>query len=116
MWPIQTTDLFDTWFNSLCDTDRANVLASMIVLSKRGPTLCRPYADTVKGSAYSNMKELRIQSHGSPIRVFFAFSPARIAVLFCGGHKTVNEKRFYRMMISIADREFEKHVNQSGKR
>ena len=32
--------------------------------------LARPYADTVYGSCFSNMKELRIQSKGIPIRAF----------------------------------------------
>lgn len=35
-----------------------------------GPTLGRPYVDTVKASAYANMKELRIQHAGKPIRAF----------------------------------------------
>jgi hypothetical protein len=60
MWHIETTDTFDTWLDDLDDTDRANVLASMIVLRERGPMLPRPYADTVKGSAFNNMKELRV--------------------------------------------------------
>ncbi len=60
MWLINTTDTFDMWFNVLDDVDRANVLASMIALREKGPMLPRPYADTVKGSCHSNMKELRI--------------------------------------------------------
>lgn len=59
MWVIETTDTFDEWFDALDDTDRANVLASMMVLRDRGPMLSRPYADTVNGSSYSNMKELQ---------------------------------------------------------
>jgi hypothetical protein len=35
--------------------------------------LARLYADTVNGSCYSNMKELRVQSKGDLIRAFFAF-------------------------------------------
>ncbi len=50
MWVIETTDTFDEWFDALDDTDRANVLASMMVLRDRGPMLSRPYADTVNGS------------------------------------------------------------------
>ncbi len=69
MWLIETTDTFDTWFDTLDDTDRANVLASMIVLQERGPVLSRPYVDTLNSSSYRNMKELRVQSKGEPIRV-----------------------------------------------
>ncbi|SEA23081.1 hypothetical protein SAMN02982996_01186 [Lonsdalea quercina] len=60
MWIIETTDTFDAWFCSLCDIDRACVLAALIVLREKGPLLPRLYADTVKSSRYSNMKELRV--------------------------------------------------------
>lgn len=112
MWNIETTDTFDEWLDSLDDTDRANTLASMLVLRERGPTLSRPYADTVKGSFYSNMKELRVQSKGDPIRAFFAFDPKRKGILLCAGNKTGNEKRFYEIMLPLADREFAAHLEK----
>lgn len=106
MWLIKTTDAFDAWLNAQSDTDRARVQAVLIVLRQKGPQLPRPWADTVKGSQYSNMKELRIQSRGDPIRAFFAFDPQRAAILLCAGNKVGNEKRFYDLMIPLADREF----------
>lgn len=112
MWLIETTDIFDVWFDALDDMDKANVLASMIVLREKGPTLSRPYADTLKGSCHSNMKELRIQSKGDPIRAFFAFDPKRRGILLCAGNKTGNDKRFYEEMIPIADREFTAHLKK----
>ncbi|MCB1044843.1 MAG: type II toxin-antitoxin system RelE/ParE family toxin [Acidobacteria bacterium] len=112
MWTIITTDTFDVWFDGLDDTDRANVLACMIVLRERGPMLPRPYADTVKESIHSNMKELRIQSKGKPIKAFFAFDPKRTGVLLCAGNKGSDEKRFYTTMIPIADREFTAHMEK----
>ena len=112
MWTIQTTNTFDEWFDILDDIDRTNVLSSMIVLQERGPMLSRPYADTVKGSCHSNMKELRVQSKGDPIRAFFAFDPKRKGVLLCAGNKTGNDKRFYDEMIPIADREFTAHLER----
>jgi len=112
MWTIKTTNTFDEWFDILDDIDRTNVLASMIVLQERGPMLSRPYADTVKGSCHSNMKELRVQSKGDPIRAFFAFDPKRKGVLLCAGNKTGNDKRFYDEMIPIADREFTAHLER----
>lgn len=112
MWIIETTDIFDEWFDSLDDTDRENILASLMVLKERGPMLSRPYADTVKGSRHSNMKELRVQSKGDPIRAFFAFDPKRKGILLCAGNKTGDEKRFYEVMIPIADREFTAHLKK----
>lgn len=115
MWLIETTDTFDEWYDTLDDTDRANVLASLLVLRGRGPMLSRPYADTVKSSCHSNMKELRIQSRGEPIRAFYAFDPHRSGIVLCAGNKTGNEKRFYEVMIPIADREFTAHLEKLKK-
>jgi len=112
MWTIETTDTFDVWFDALDDTDRENVLASLMVLKERGPMLARPYADTVKGSRHSNMKELRVQSKGDPIRAFFAFDPIRKGIVLCAGNKAGDEKRFYEVMIPIADREFTAHLKK----
>lgn len=70
------------------------------------------YADSIEGSKFSNMKELRIQSRGKPLRAFFAFDPGRKAVLLCAGDKTGNEKRFYKVMISLADKEYQLHLNR----
>ena len=110
MWSIKTTDTFDAWFSAQNDTDRASVLAALIVLEQRGPQLPRPWADTVKSSQYSNMKELRVQSRGEPIRAFFAFDPRRCAILLCAGNKVGREKRFYDEMIPLADHEFASHL------
>jgi len=115
MWTIETTDIFDEWFDTLDDIDRTNMLASMIVLQERGPMLSRPYADTVKGSCHSNMKELRVQSKGDPIRAFFAFDPKRNGVLLCAGNKAGNDKRFYDEMLPLADREFTAHLKKQKK-
>lgn len=112
MWTIKTTDRFDAWFKTLCAGERACVLALLLVLREKGPGLPRPYADTIKGSSYSNMKELRVQSRGNPIRVFFAFDTRRAGVLLCAGNKVGNEKRFYDQMIPIADQEFSNYLNR----
>ncbi|WP_037340512.1 type II toxin-antitoxin system RelE/ParE family toxin, partial [Saccharospirillum impatiens] len=82
------------------------------MLRENGPMLARPYADTVKGSEHRNMKELRVQSKGNPIRAFFAFDPSRAGILLCAGEKTGNEKRVYEEMIPVADREFTAHLEK----
>lgn len=114
MWTIKTTDTFDHWFTSLNDSDRASVLAALMVLREKGPGLPRPYADTLKGSRFSNMKELRIQSRGEPIRAFFAFDPARTGIVLCAGNK-VGNKRFYDEMLPVADREYTNWLNTTKK-
>ncbi|WP_312627230.1 type II toxin-antitoxin system RelE/ParE family toxin [Scandinavium sp.] len=105
MWVIKTTDTFDGWFLKLQQKEKACVTASMIVLATRGPNLARPHADTVKASRFSNMKELRVQCRGDPLRAFYAFIPDRSGVMLCGGKKSGNERQFYRAMIRTADNE-----------
>ena len=114
MWEVITTDTFDEWFDMLNDNDRANVIAGMLLLQKKGPHLARPYADSVNSSRFPNMKELRVQSNGEPLRAFFAFDPYRKGILLCAGNKVGNEKRFYKQMIPIADREYEGHLSEIG--
>ena len=116
MWQVETTSWFDRWFSELDDNDRARVLAALMVLRARGPHLPRPYVDTVKGSRFSNMKELRIQSAGEPLRAFFAFDPRRSAILLCAGNKVGKEKRFYDEMIPLADRLLASHLQQLTKK
>ncbi|MCU8269303.1 type II toxin-antitoxin system RelE/ParE family toxin, partial [Vibrio vulnificus] len=84
MWNVVTRPFFDEWFLSLDESDQINVRACIQVLLERGPQLSRPYADTVVDSKHSNMKELRVQSNGKPIRAFFAFDPERTGIIwFC---------------------------------
>lgn len=115
MWEIKTTARFDDWFCTQNDHTRASILASLIVLRQKGPGLPRPWADTIKGARYRNMKELRIQSHGDPIRAFFAFDPRRTAILLCAGNKVGNEKRFYAEMIPLAEQEYANYLRELEK-
>ncbi len=61
------------------------------------------------------MRELRIQSHGDPIRIFYAFDPRRVAVLLIGGLKSGNERRFYKVFIAQADKLYDEHLNSLKK-
>jgi hypothetical protein len=80
------------------------------LLEERGAHLPYPYSSGVEGSKFSHMRELRIQSHGNPIRVFYAFDPRRIAILLIGGIKAGKEKQFYKKYIPLADRLYEQHL------
>ena len=72
-----------------------------------------PRVDTLKGSRYANMKELRFQADDGVWRVAFAFDPQRKAVLLVAGDKSgVNERRFYRQLIKRADARFGMHLDR----
>jgi hypothetical protein len=50
-----------------------------------GPRLGRPHADTLKGSKYPNMKELRFEASDGECRAAFAFDPDRAAIVLVAG-------------------------------
>ena len=90
---------------------RDELLAELRHLEIFGPKLGRPKVDTLKGSAYANMKELRFVYQGDPYRYFFAFDPVRQAVVLVGGNKA-GDKRFYDRLIPIADARFANYLRQ----
>ena len=108
-WEILTAAEFDRWWETLDAKERESLTASIELLREVGPLLGRPQADTVEGSRHRNMKELRTQHRGRPLRTFFAFDPIRRAVLLIGGDKT-GDKRFYDRMIPLADTIFDAHL------
>jgi hypothetical protein len=60
------------------------------------------------------MRELRAQSRGKPLRIFYAFDRRRMAILLIGGDKT-GDKPFYDRMIPIADRLYDEHLAELEK-
>lgn len=108
-WEVEFTDEFANWWDSLSAAEQDDVESSIKLLIEEGPQLSRPHADTLHGSRHSNMKELRSQSQGKPLRTLFAFDPRRSAILLIGGDKT-GDKRFYQRMITIADELYDEHL------
>ena len=107
---IEATDAFEEWWRTLTETEQDDVTAIVELLGERGPQLPFPYSSGVEGSKFSHMRELRIQSHGDPLRVFYAFDPRRVAVLLIGGIKAGRDKRFYRRLVPKADVLYEEHL------
>ena len=110
-WEIEYTDQFGEWWATL-DADAQEDIDTMVhILEERGPALTRPYADTVKESRHPNMRELRVQSKGRPLRTFYAFDPRRSAILLIGGDKT-GDGRFYERCLPVADRLYDEHLQE----
>ena len=115
-----------TWTVVLCDEFleelagmgtglRDELLAELRHLEAFGPKLGRPKVDTLKGSKFANMKELRFSYQRAPYRYFFAFDPERQAVVLVGGSKA-GDKRFYERLIPVADARFDNYLSQLDKR
>jgi hypothetical protein len=113
-WDVETTELFDSWLAEQDENAQDKILASLLVLSELGPNLGAPHVDTIKESKYPNMKEIRVQVKGHPIRGFFTFDPERKAIVLCAGDKKgLNEKAFYKEMIKIADEQYEQYLRDN---
>ncbi len=61
-WKIIFEEEFEPEFDELAEAVQNECFAHLKVLEKFGPELGRPHVDTLKGSKYSNMKELRFYS------------------------------------------------------
>jgi len=117
IWSISLHAEFEAEFDLLETEVQDEFLAQAGFLKAFGPQLGRPKVDTLKGSAHTNMKELRFSAADGVWRVAFAFDPESNAILLVAGDKSgVNEKRFYKRLIATADARFDKHLAASAKR
>jgi hypothetical protein len=109
-WAVEMVDEFEPEFDALHEDVQTEILALSLVLEEFGPQLGRPRVDTLNGSRYANMKELRFSAADGEWRVAFAFDPRRKAILLVAGDKSGGgEKRFYRELIRKADERFDAH-------
>lgn len=88
---------FKEWYLDLEESDADAVTRVVELLEEKGTALSFPYTSAITGSRYP-LRELRVQSGGKPLRVFYAFDPIRQAVLLLGGDKT-GDKRFYARLV-----------------
>jgi hypothetical protein len=113
VWEVEVSDEFIEWYDSLNEQEGVSVDGAVDMLVEYGPTLGRPYVDTLNGSVYPNMKELRIQHQGRPYRILFAFDPRRNAYLILGGDKT-GDRDWYVDAICRADAIYALHLKEIG--
>jgi len=96
---VVVTDEFRAWYDGLDADTQSDVFAVVTALEDLGVALRFPYSSDIKGST---VRELRIQTKGRPLRVFYAFDPKRQAVLLIGGDKT-GDNRFYETLVPQAE-------------
>jgi hypothetical protein len=113
-WNVEYTDDFGRWYEELSEGIQDDIDRMVGVLEARGPQLPFPYSSGIAGSRHDHMRELRVQSGGRPIRIFYAFDPWRTAILLIGGDKT-GAKRFYEAMIPVADQLYDEYIEELRK-
>jgi hypothetical protein len=106
---VEYTDEFSQWWHELAEEQQEDITATVLILMDLGPQLPFPHSSGIEGSRHRHMRELRVQSSGKPIRVFYAFDPRRMAILLIGGDKT-GDTRFYAKLIPLADRLYDEHI------
>ena len=111
-WHVELTPHVERWYMGLKTEDAERIAASLDELERQGPTLGRPFVDSVKGSRHHNMKELR--SIGGHLRALFAFDPRRHAVVLVTGDKSKDWEGWYRRNIPLADRLYDDHLRRIG--
>lgn len=110
-WVVVFDDEFQAEFDGFDEDVQDKILARAGLLEQFGPQLPRPYADTLAGSSYANVKELRVPIGKQAWRVAYAFDPKRRAILLCAGNKDgENQKTFYERLIATADKRFAKYL------
>lgn len=112
-WSIEYEDEFDKEYEEMDEGLQDALLAHLISLKEFGPQLGRPSADTLNGSAYKNMKELRFNHDGGVWRVAYAFDPERKGIILVAGNKDgADQKLFYKWLIDTADKRFKNHLEK----
>jgi hypothetical protein len=111
IWSVEISDELEAEWDQFPVDVQDEILAHGKLLEQFGPQLGRPRADTLNGSKYSNMKELRFDAGDGVWRVAFAFDPRRRAILLVAGDKSgTSQQRFYRQLIEKADARYKSHL------
>jgi hypothetical protein len=110
-WAVIFNDEFEQEFDLLAEEVQDELYALLKTLRQFGPTLGRPYVDTLKRSKHANMKELRFDADDGVWRVAFAFDRQRQAILLVAGDKSgISQNLFYRGLIKTADKRYDAHL------
>ena len=97
-WEVEYTDEFESWWHTLSETEQGKVDARVQLLMARGPSLGFYSGSQVKSSRFPEMRELRAQAGGDPLRMLYAFDSRRTAILLVAGDKT-GDDRWYEINV-----------------
>ena len=108
-WVVVFHPEFEAEFDALPLEVKREFYAEASFVQMFGPATARPHVDTLKGSKFKNMKELRFEAADGEWRCAFAFDPRRQALMLVAGDKT-GDKKFYDRLIAKADKRFAQYL------
>lgn len=106
-WEIRVDPEVESWYLDLDDEAAHAIAAAFDQLAELGPATRRPAVSLIKGSRHHNMKEAR--SFRGHLRALFAFNKDRRGIVLAAGDKTGAWKEWYKRMIPVADRRYDKY-------
>jgi hypothetical protein len=116
-WQVMMSGHVSEWLDSIDEPSRKQIGYAIEALAVGGPNLGRPIVDTISGSTYKNMKELRPGSSGkSEIRILFAFDPIRQAYLILAGDKSGEWTKWYKKNLPLAEKIYAEHLEELNKK
>lgn len=108
-WTVEFDPDYKAEVDALRPDEQLAVIDHAAALAKLGPAAKRPLVGTLRGSEFSNLKELRFTVGGLPWRVLFCFDRARSAILLVGGCKA-GDNRFYERLLPVAESRYRRHL------
>lgn len=112
-WEIEGTDQFNDWYDGLDAAETKAVNTAVDILAEGGPSLGRPFVDTLNGSQIANLKELRPKRNN--IRILFVFDLRRTVILLIGGSKADDWQGWYDRNIPEAERLYADYLSELRK-
>jgi hypothetical protein len=107
---VNFDDAFAVEFAQLPEAVQDAITAYAVALRDRGHQLGRPWADTLKGSQFAKMKELRPTVNKVEWRVAFAFDSHGAALLLAATQKGGKKDTLvYGRLIKMADERLAAH-------
>ena len=109
VWKIEFDGAFEAEFAAFTEEVQDALLTAAKLLADYGPQLGRPHADTLKGSEFANMKELRFEGGGGNGGRHWV-DPERKGIAGCRRQIRRSEKLFYKRLIAKADGRYAAHL------
>ena len=110
-WTLVFVPEFEEWLFEQEDQLQDNIYRHLKLLEEFGPLLGRPKVDTLSGSRLNNLKELRLNHKGMPIRIIFLFDEIQKGIILSGGNKANNSK-WYVKNIPLAEKRYTKYLRK----
>jgi hypothetical protein len=112
-WEILFSPEAERWYLDLDDKAAEAIAAAFDQLAELGPALRRPGVGLINGSRHGHMKEAR--SFGGHLRALFRFDGERRGVVLAGGDKRGAWNQWYKRMVPLADKRYDKYLRLGGK-